>query len=122
MLTIAERVDAGIKFLDEHGPEKWREKIVLKQLNMRSICDCVLGFVYADCKMEEHHKCNDKQPGYWKAQAYLNMDAITCQQLGFDASSSEELGSNAYYSDKRNDYVALQEEWIRRLTEVKEVA
>lgn len=46
--TPAQQVHAAALFLDEHGPEGWRERVNLDTLNMGSLSNCILGQLYRD--------------------------------------------------------------------------
>jgi hypothetical protein len=57
ILTIAERVNAGAVWLDEHRPG-WHNRTNLGRLNLADDCDCVLGqdigdFDYSGLPLEQ---------------------------------------------------------------------
>lgn len=47
MITVQERVQKGVEFLNEAAPEWWKV-IDLGRLNLHSPCDCVLGQLFGD--------------------------------------------------------------------------
>jgi hypothetical protein len=36
----------GVAVLDRHGPANWRRRINVSRLDLKKVCDCVLGQVY----------------------------------------------------------------------------
>jgi hypothetical protein len=46
MITADQAVANGVAFLDEHGPDGWRDKINLETLCISSSQNCPLGQVY----------------------------------------------------------------------------
>lgn len=44
--AVDERVRRGAAYLDEHGPDQWRDHIDLDRLDIGDGCDCVLGQLY----------------------------------------------------------------------------
>jgi hypothetical protein len=78
-LTVQERASNGFAFLNDRGPEGWRERIDLDRLDIDHAYFCVLGQVFAD---------NDEDvDGYEWALA----------DFGF-AGDAEELIFNGFYS------------------------
>jgi hypothetical protein len=78
-LTVQERASNGFVFLNDRGPEGWRERIDLDRLDIDHAYFCVLGQVFAD---------NDEGvDGYEWALA----------DFGF-AGDAEELIFNGFYS------------------------
>jgi len=118
MSTVAERVQKGIDLLDAHGPENWRERIMLHEFNIKSACNCVLGFVYADATMDEGSLyCSTNDMGYYKGKELLNIyESGQSADYGFDAHTFGYSGD--FDSRLRQDYEALQSEWLRRLMNV----
>jgi hypothetical protein len=51
--AIAERVEAGARFLDERKP-RWADGISLDHLNIGSECNCVLGQSYGGYVFGKH--------------------------------------------------------------------
>lgn len=45
-MTVQTRVQKGMAFLDEYGPDDWRNAIDLDSLDLREATSCVLGQLY----------------------------------------------------------------------------
>lgn len=43
-----EKVEKGVKFLDQNLGERWPERIRNEELNLRQGCNCVIGQLYGD--------------------------------------------------------------------------
>ena len=69
MKTIDQRVQAGIKFLDEKYGDKWIEKIDLGKLDLASNNCCILGQL--DVNYTSHRK-------------KLELDEDQCRAFGFN--------------------------------------
>lgn len=54
-------VQAGIAWLDEHGPEDWRSLVNVRILDINSTQYCVLGQVFAKYANNPEHT----RTGYW---------------------------------------------------------
>lgn len=65
--------EAGAKFLDENGPQNWRDKIQPAELELSSSTDCVLGQLYGD---------------YGVGLASLRINGFQERELGFDGRTS----------------------------------
>ena len=86
--TVAERVDAGVEFLDAHRPG-WRDEII-EPLDMDDCLRCVLGQV-----------CGK----YWSADLWQQIGTVDdAKRLGFYATSG-----------RRSEYRQLTTEWKTRL-------
>lgn len=90
--TVAERVAAGVAWLDQRQPDWW-ELINLPRLDMWHSCKCVLGQLYGD---------------YYAVPIELDRSVA----MGFDAQDRRPDG----------DFEALQEEWTRVIEERREAA
>lgn len=108
-LTVEERVSRGVKWLDKHGPEDWREKVTIDDLDMGSACRCILGQVFA--KTDKYYEDGDVwktgfdavcDKGYEGKSGYKSVALYPCR-YGFDATGNLE------------DYEALAGEWSRIL-------
>jgi hypothetical protein len=69
LTLMQERVQAGIKFLDENAPRNWRERVDLDRLDIDKSSRCVLGLVYGN---------------YWTGLSALNIAV----DLGFIAGNT----------------------------------
>lgn len=102
--TIADRVAAGVAWLDEHDPGWWRTDapadptltrdalpIDLRRLNLASSCDCVLGYRWGN---------------YAVAVLDGRLAGLSPADLGFRARSF-------IPDDWRGEYADLTAEWRR---------
>ncbi len=112
MATIAERVSAGIAWLDENVGPEWPGRIELKEFKLSDACRCVLGFVFAcECNSFELY-LDGKKMGYYAAKRVHDLTHADCARLGFD------VPKEVYAIGKSGvEFAALQAEWTRRLTE-----
>lgn len=106
--TVAERVAAGVAWLDQHDPGWWREDaqgrgephesgpIDLGRLLMRNPCRCVLGF-------------------RWGHFGEAPIGIAESVALGFDAEDRDGRAGSA-----ERDYEALGVEWERVITDRRE--
>ena len=104
--TIAERVDAGAAFLDEHDPGWWRQpRIDLDRLDLGQPCGCVLGQLYV-------HDCPEPPLHYMHAMDAFDLPPIgdADADLGFDSSLEIE-----------GEYALLTAEW-KRVIEARRAA
>ncbi len=108
--TIAERVAAGVAWLDEHDPGWWRtdapedptrgrdaQPIDLGRLSLSSPCGCILGHRWGH---------------YANALLDAPLDAPPWR-MGFDAAAQ-------VYPDRRVEYRHLTAEWRRVIRERRE--
>lgn len=100
MLTVAERVEKGIQLLDEKSPG-WRESIDLHQLKMIQCDKCILGQMFIN---------------YGRGRTELNLTQAESVEHGFQ---SKDWGTPLLPSGSPAmvDYLELEAEWHRRLTE-----
>lgn len=98
MATVAERVAAGVAWLDAKAPG-WIDRVDLDELQMASTCSCVLGQLFH---------------GYYYAPITLG-EAMLC---GFDTELDVEDAESAARASK--EFVALTDEWRRVITERRE--
>lgn len=70
---VRTRVQKGIDFLDEYGPEDWRNGIDLGTLNLSSPTDCVLGQLYGVYSLVESDD-----------GTLFDMDPFPYEDLGFE--------------------------------------
>lgn len=125
-LTIAERVQLGSAFLDEHFTGWW-ERIDLNTLNIDSCDNCVLGQLWCTAPQEErgqiiaqavqnmiarrwnpqlaHEVTRDQTPYGRIATAYEELNLSGTRDLGFNY-------GNGMYAEL-NEAEALTEEWTR---------
>lgn len=122
MSTIAERVQAGVDWLDINAPG-WVDKVEVISFNIRNTCQCVLGQVFAS-------KVNESQ-GIYDGFGYVTtgrekvLSWEESENLGFD---QPEPPMKAYMTDEdweqfdiqnEQNWVDLQKEWERVITERK---
>lgn len=107
-MDIAAAVDKGIAFLDNNGPEGWRSRIDVDELDVSSTGDCVLGQIYSHFDEDEMQ--------HWRGWGYgvriLFKDNFSFElacSLGFDAMNA--VGGTG----STEDYNAVTREWQRRL-------
>lgn len=106
MISIARRVAAGARFLDEREPGWW-ERIDLYLLDMRSQCGCVLGQLATDLNLWSSvvMRFGLRRPG----MHIFDPKAPTDCALGFNA-----RGAPGPAQDR--EYAALEAEWKRVIT------
>ena len=106
-MTAAQRVEAGVAWLDEHVPD-WVDRVEVKDLELTSACDCVLGQIFAEhdtgmgagfvaaveCGMRDQFADDGR---YTMEPVLTGAQAIA---LGFDS-----------FEDGGITYEALQAEW-----------
>lgn len=95
MLTVQERVAAGIKFLNEKYPN-WLRHIDIKKLDVRNHELCVIGQL-----LGSFLRIQDIMPDYM----------VMTWKLGFDASGNS--------PNPHRDFEDLTKEWKRQLTELR---
>ena len=80
MKTIAQRVQAGIRFLDKRYGTKWRKRIDLDTLDLNRVRSCILGQTDGD------YETHARKLGIWKG------GGTTRNNLGFTGALYE-MGS-----------------------------
>ena len=75
MKTIAQRVQAGIRFLDKRYRKKWRKKITLRTLDLGDTKSCILGQTGGD------YETHARKLGIWED------GLLERENLGFTSSS-----------------------------------
>ena len=86
MLTIQQRVENGVKFLDERLPD-WKTKINIEEINIATFDKCILGQIFGNfCLSFEK----------------LNHEFSSLEELGFIVSCSnfEQLPQNTLELNK----------------------
>jgi hypothetical protein len=73
LTLMQERVQAGIKFLDENAPRNWRERVDLDRLDIDKSSRCMLGQIYNN---------------YWTGLTALNITTPQAVDLGFIAGNT----------------------------------
>jgi hypothetical protein len=107
-LSIAERVAAGVKYLDENVHD-WLDKIELTELDMASDCSCVIGQVIGmyDMVLDEH-------PFFDKAPVRL-ISMEEGARLGFDSTGRAATRDDSGDTQYAEEFAALQYEWKRAI-------
>ncbi len=101
MSTIAERVAAGVAWLDENRPDWWLD-VDLDKLVLSSPCRCVLGQLYGE---------------YEDAPIVdVNTDDEVAVAHGFNA------GGHDHPAGPFAEFAALESEWRRVITERRAAA
>ena len=96
-MTIADRVQNGINFLDKERPG-WYDAIDLDQLNMTHTYLCIVGQVYGD-----------RDPTFTLFSFYKIIgDYKNAVEMGFDTGGTDEA------------YSELENEWKNRITQIRE--
>lgn len=97
-LAVFERVDAGVAWLDERVPDRWR-RINLANPDLSSDYSCVLGQSYGR---------------FWRAlDEQLGGDLRRAGALGFTIDDTN--GDDDAPADE--EYTSLEAEWRRRIAE-----
>ena len=105
MLTIEQRVQNGIYWLDTIGPKDWVDKIELLELEMGSTCNCVVGQVFNGISRFSHE---DTYAAALRATGLTYLSGVEC---GFDVISG---------NDTESEYSQLHAEWTKRIGELKD--
>ena len=115
--TVSDRVDRGIALLDATIPA-WEERVTLPELSLSSMCNCVLGQVFA---VEAKQTWTD---GFDYGVEYL-AEVIADDEDARFYSDDHEMIDGAYYGfdalptyDRkinRQDFAELQAEWEKRI-------
>lgn len=101
-LTVRQKVQNGIDWLDEHAPG-WERRIDLSTLNLYRGCDCVLGQVFQEEAKESGWSSSEEDT--LRIDAYLwatNRWILAVYSLGFVGTSHSE-------------WVLLSREWRERI-------
>ena len=93
MLTVEQRVQRGVAFMDLFAPDGWREEIDADNLHMHDANGCVIGQVFGD---------------YFDFADEYDFTNSMMADYGFN--SSRKLDENIL------DYAALEDEWKRVLS------
>lgn len=95
-------VQAGIKWLDENGPEDWRSLVDLDRLNISNTRDCILGQVFAKYanNPEYTHESYGAQVPYYGGYDYA---VFTLLNGEFEDEITGGLGFSGY-SDEYSNY------------------
>lgn len=104
-LTPQERVTRGARWLDEHGPADWWERIDYDLLNIQDPSACILGQVFAEAAVAP-------QSGYGYAALADLFEHHHPHVLG-----RKEVSFNGFCAVTRNDQFALREAWIEYIEE-----
>lgn len=88
------RVELGVKWLDEHAPSDWRQKVEVQTLDMTEACRCVLGQIWTT--EGELEADSDEWMGFWRVvlsddPLVPHLTRVEARKLGFDASSEEQF-------------------------------
>lgn len=111
-LTVQQRVQNGIEWLDKYGPADWRDRIDLSQLDLRSGCDCVLGQAFVDLAVP----ASGLTPYFYATDKYRTQLRDSPDLFGFHC------GDIMRKRSIDEEYNALTAEWKKRLTAMKEPA
>lgn len=103
MSTVAQRVAAGVEWLDANYPD-WRDNVTLEYFDIQDSSKCVLGQLFESEAFDED--------GYWYAIHRGYVEDV--EELGFDG---QDYDSNGEYIGLLIDYEFLQEEWTRVLSD-----
>lgn len=107
--TVAERVQAGIEWLDANTDYSWRATFYQHNawhfLRMRNPCECVFGIVFSYTVPHG----SKGESGFKHGESLMIAQGLKPRDYGFD--SDKRFGRE--HSQK--DYDALQAEWIRRI-------
>lgn len=98
-ISYAENAARGARLLDKKCPG-WYDKVDLSSLDMRSLCNCMLGQLYGDFMKGVDRVCDSKLPPYPDAsKSRLRFEYI----FGFEAVPHGIKGPN--------DDLRLRREW-----------
>jgi len=97
MLTIKERVENGVKILDNYDPD-WANKIDLEILNLGSFEGCILGQLFDDKKIDNPYRIAElfaSDTSYFESQTWNEKEImnILCESIkcGFDTYINEDV-------------------------------
>jgi hypothetical protein len=108
MLTVEQRVQRGIAYLDLFGPENWRSLIDKQYINMSSRLDCPGGQVFGNY--------TDMPRFYGFSQDDYGFTMTYVEETEYSQAASD-----WYASDAEDDFFpvwgkALRDEWIKQLS------
>jgi hypothetical protein len=106
-LTIAERVAAGVAWLDENKPG-WDSTVELRQLDLYSAEDCVLGQTFGD---------------YWKSALFADLDFRDTDDDELHElvrQAHDRAGRLGFYVPLSDSQDSVLAEWIRVITARRE--
>lgn len=112
-LTIKQRVENGIDWLNKFGPEDWPDRVQLLDFDMSQSCKCVLGNVFRG----ESKACGIPMIGDgfdFGYECVMDEDSKTLLNCGFDA-SDESYHENTTLIE----FNLLKCEWTDRIIELK---
>lgn len=93
---MAERVRAGVKWMDDNAPGGWRGRINLRTFNMEEPCRCVIGQVFGD---------------YW--DVLVDFGVVEDERAEEDAQAWEvDHGFNLSDDDSEEEWDALERAWV----------
>jgi hypothetical protein len=108
MLTVEQRIQRGIAYLDLFGPENWRDLIQKQYISMSSVHDCIAGQIFGN-----YHNMP-------------NLHRFNRADYGFTQNEAEEVAYgnavDAWYDDIEIEEPmpmwgeALRDEWIKQLS------
>lgn len=102
LTTVAERVDAGIRWLDTRSDlGSWEWMITNTSIRMSDPCNCICGAIFG----EEGDTRGSDENGFARAKAMLEAEGLQTVDLGFSSNGSP------------GDYTELKKEWVRRCKE-----
>lgn len=110
--AISERVAAGAAWLDNHVPD-WRNKVEVRNLEMDSTCNCVLGQVFED-EGAAQDDWETSLSGFAVGEIIAEQEGLDVSELGFDTMGLPVSG----YATQAEEFEALRQEWIRVINSV----
>lgn len=112
-MTVTDRVQQGVAWLDANGPDRWWTLVELLELDLTSGCSCVLGQVFLTAGEEAYQSGFSRGVEIAKDQkGFTELEASDWTiESGFDAVDE--------YEDfmVRADFVALTAEWTKVINE-----
>lgn len=112
MLTVEQRVQRGIAFLDLFAPDGWREKIDTADICMSSARKCIIGQVFGSYfDFVGRNGFDDSMIADYGFNAGVEYD--TYPDVLPDGYCCADCDGEAVI---RDDYTALQDEWIKVLS------
>lgn len=104
MLTVQQRVDNGIRWLDARDDlGTWEPCITRETLKMSNPCDCICGAIFG--KEGDTPGREKDQNGFMRAKAMVEADGLNTIDLGFSSNGAP------------GDYAELKKEWLRRVND-----
>lgn len=102
MLTTKERVQNGIKLLNEKSPD-WRSKINVAELNISDCKQCIIAQIGRELLVS---KGLSGIYAYEKCLLMIGLDYVVTPRYGFDINVPRTVQGSS------NDYEDLQKEWL----------